>query len=228
MAIVFQEPGAGLNPIYSLGRQVAESVRRRQGLGRRGSWDAALDLFRLVQLSEPERVARQYPHEVSGGMQQRVAIALALAGRPQLLLADEPTTALDVTVQADILALLQRLRQQLGMALLLITHDLDIVAGMADEVGVMYAGKLVERGPAEAVLRRPLHPYTAALLACRPRLGQTARLRSIDGAGPPATQLPVGCRFRDRCMSRSQQCQLEPPLDQVEPAHWVACWHKNA
>jgi peptide/nickel transport system ATP-binding protein len=225
LAMVFQEPAASLNPIYSLGRQVAEAVRLHQRLRRRTAWSAALDLLRLVQLAEPERVARQYPHEVSGGMQQRVAIALALAGRPRLLVADEPTTALDVTVQAEILTLLRQLRAQFGMALLLITHDLDVVAQMADTVAVMYAGQIVERGPAREVFRRPLHPYTAALLACRPRLGQTGRLRSIDGMVPEATRFPTGCRFRERCAWRSDQCVREPALEEVEPGRWVACWH---
>jgi oligopeptide/dipeptide ABC transporter ATP-binding protein len=152
-------------------------------------------------------------------------IALALAGRPRLLLADEPTTALDVTVQAEILALLRRLRDQFDMALLLITHDLDVVARMADTVAVMYAGQIVEQGPAPRILQRPLHPYTVGLLACRPRLGQTGPLRSIEGTVPPATSLPAGCRFRERCAFRSDLCLQEPSLEEREPGHWVACWH---
>jgi oligopeptide/dipeptide ABC transporter ATP-binding protein len=225
LALVFQEPAACLNPLYSLGRQIAETVRVHQGLGRRVAWSAALDWLRMVQLTDPERVARQYPHEVSGGMQQRVMLALALAGRPRLLLADEPTSALDVTVQAEILVLLQRLRDDLGMALLLITHDLDVVGRLADQVAVMYAGKIVERGPTQEVLQRPLHPYTAALLACRPRLGQTGRLPSIEGTIPLPTAWPAGCRFRERCAHRTDQCGNEPPLEEREPGHWVACWH---
>ena len=225
MGLVFQEPAAALNPLYRLGHQVAEAVRLRRRLGRRAGWAAALELLRLVQLAEPERVARQYPHEVSGGMQQRVAIALALAGGPRLLLADEPTSALDVTVQAEVLALLRQLRDQLGMALLLISHHLDLVAGMADEVAVLYAGKVAECRPAAELWRKPLHPYTAALLACRPRLGRTGRLPVIEGAVPPATAYPTGCRFRERCPRQTEQCGQEPRLEERIPAHRVACWH---
>jgi peptide/nickel transport system ATP-binding protein len=225
ISMVFQEPAASLNPIYRLGRQVAETVRLHQRLSRAAAWKAALELLRVVQIADPQRVAHQYPHEVSGGMQQRVMIALALAGRPRVLLADEPTTALDTTVQAEILALLRQLRDRFGMALLLITHDLVVVAQMADTVAVMYASKIVEHGPAQHVLQRPLHPYTVGLLACRPRLGQTGRLRIIEGTVPRPTQLPPGCRFRDRCALASAQCLQQPSLEEREPGHWVACWH---
>jgi oligopeptide/dipeptide ABC transporter ATP-binding protein len=199
-------------------------VRLHRRLSRRSTWNTALDLLRDVQLHDAERIARQYPHEISGGMQQRAAIAMALAGRPRLLLADEPTTALDVTVQADILALLRRLRARHGMALLLITHDLGIVAEMADTVAVMYAGKIVEQGSVGPVFRQPLHPYTAGLLSCRPRPGQGGRLRSIEGTVPPATRFPAGCRFRDRCGYRGDDCLQEPPLLEHAPEHRAACW----
>jgi oligopeptide/dipeptide ABC transporter ATP-binding protein len=225
MAMIFQEPSASLNPIYSLGSQVAEAVRVLQGLARRTAWQGALDLFRAVQLQDPERVARQYPHEVSGGMQQRVAIALALAGRPRLLLADEPTTALDVMIQAEILSLLRRLCQQLGMGMLLNTHDLAAVADMADTVAVMYAGKIVESGPVDRVLHHSIHPYTAALLACRPRLGQQGRLPSVEGVVPPATHYPTGCRFRERCTFATEKCFKEPGIEESEAGHGAACWH---
>jgi len=225
MALIFQEPAASLNPIYRIGSQVAEAVHLHRRLGHRAAWDTALDLLRDVQMPDAGRVARQYPHEISGGMQQRAAIALALAGRPRLLLADEPTTALDVTVQAEILALLRRLRAQHGMALLLITHDLGIVAEMADTVAVMYAGKIIEQGSVERVFRQPLHPYTAALLSCRPRPGQVGRLLSIEGTVPPATHFPAGCRFRERCGYRGDDCLQEPPLVEHAPEHRSACWH---
>jgi peptide/nickel transport system ATP-binding protein len=225
LAMIFQEPAASLNPIYNLGSQVAEAVRLHRPLSQRGAWQAALDLLRDVQMPDPERVARQYPHQVSGGMQQRAVIAMALAGRPRLLLADEPTTALDVTVQAEILALLSRLRAQRGLALLLITHDLDVVSAMADIVVVMYAGHIVEQGPVRQVFQQPLHPYTRGLLQCRPRLGQTGRLPSIEGGVPPATHWPPGCRFRDRCPFRDARCFQEPPLEEPTPGRQVACWH---
>jgi len=225
LAMIFQEPAASLNPIYNLGSQVAEAVRLHRPLSRRGAWQAALDLLRDVQMPDPERVARQYPHQVSGGMQQRAVIAMALAGRPRLLLADEPTTALDVTVQAEILALLGRLRARHGMALLLITHDLDVVSAMADTVAVMYAGHIVEQGPVRQVFQQPLHPYTLGLFQCRPRLGQTGRLLSIEGGVPPATRWPAGCRFRDRCPFRDTRCFQEPPLEEPTPGRKVACWH---
>jgi peptide/nickel transport system ATP-binding protein len=225
IALVFQEPGIGLNPIYRLGRQLAEMVRLHQGLSRRAAWHAALELLAAVQLDNPGQVAGQYPHEISGGMQQRIALALALAGRPRLLIADEPTTALDVTVQKEILLLLRQLTSQLGMALLLISHDLDVVDQMADTVAVMYAGQIVEYGPVANVFHNPLHPYTEGLLACRPRLGQTGRLRTIDGVVPVATQFPAGCRFRERCSRRSDLCFTEPGLEEHKPGRWAACWY---
>jgi peptide/nickel transport system ATP-binding protein/oligopeptide transport system ATP-binding protein len=225
MALVFQEPASSLNPICTIGSQLAEVVRLHRALSRRGAWTTTLDLLGDVQLSDAERVARQYPHELSGGMQQRVVIALALAGRPRLLVADEPTTALDTTVQAEILALLRRLRAEHGMALLLITHDLGIVAEMAETVAVMYAGKIVEQGPVADVFRAPLHPYTAGLLSCRPRPGAAGRLRSIEGVVPPATVWPEGCRFGPRCPQRTEQCIREPPLEEHRPGHVSACWH---
>jgi oligopeptide/dipeptide ABC transporter ATP-binding protein len=227
IGIVFQEPAASFNPIYRLGAQLAEVIRLHHGVGRNAAWAAGLEWLRRVQLSEAERVARQYPHEVSGGMLQRVAIAMALAGKPRLLIADEPTTALDVTLQAEILALLRQLTRELGMALLLITHDLDIVRTAANTVAVMYAGRIVEHGSIGQVLQRPLHPYTAALLACRPRLGQTGRLPSIEGNLPPATQIPAGCRFYERCSFRTEQCRQEPPLEEHSAGHGAACWHSD-
>jgi peptide/nickel transport system ATP-binding protein len=227
LALVFQEPSSSLNPIYTLGSQVAEVVRLHRRLGRRATRDVTLELLRNVRLDHPERVARQYPHEVSGGMQQRVVLAMALAAQPQLLVADEPTTSLDVTVQADILDLLRDLRARLGMALLLISHDLEVVTAMTETVAVMYAGRIVEQGPVRQLFRQPLHPYTAALLACRPRLGQSVRLQSIEGTVPPATRFPSGCRFRDRCPLASEVCLNEPALSVQQPEHRVSCWHTD-
>lgn len=224
MALIGQNPAASLNPLYSLGSQVAEVVRVHQRLSRRGALVAALALLREVQLGDGQRVARQYPHEVSGGMQQRVVIAMALAGRPRLLLADEPTSSLDRTVQAEILSLLRRLRAQHQMALFLISHDLDVIAAMTETVAVMYAGKIVEHGPVSAVFGQPLHPYTAGLLQCRPRPGETGRLKTIEGVVPALTKLPVGCRFRERCMYRDDRCHIEPPLEEKEASHSAACW----
>lgn len=224
IAHIGQNPAAALNPLYSLGSQVAEVVRVHQHLSRRSAWRAAIALLREVQLSDPERVARQYPHEVSGGMQQRVVIAMALAGRPRLLLADEPTSSLDRTVQAEILQLLRRLRSQHRMALMLISHDLDVIAAMTETVAVMYAGKIVESGPVSAVFGQPLHPYTAGLLQCRPRPGETGRLKTIEGVVPSLTKLPPGCRFRERCAYRDDRCHLDPPLEDKEASHSAACW----
>jgi oligopeptide/dipeptide ABC transporter ATP-binding protein len=227
IALVFQEPSASLNPIYTLGSQVSEVVRLHCRQSRRTAWHTALDLLRAVQLAEPDRVARLYAHEASGGMLQRVVIAMALAGQPRLLIADEPTASLDVTVQADILILLRSLRASLGMALLLITHDFAIVGQMADAVIIMYAGKIVETGSLREVFEHPRHPYTAALLRCRPRPGHAGRLPTIEGSVPPATRLPAGCRFRERCPYQSEHCREQPPLVADSPSHEAACWHSD-
>jgi oligopeptide/dipeptide ABC transporter ATP-binding protein len=225
VAMIFQEPMTALNPVLTVGTQIAEVVRQHRGLDRRAAHAAATDALRLVEIPDPERRVDEYPHELSGGMRQRVMIAIALACRPRLLIADEPTTALDVTIQAQILDLLTNLRAQLGMALLLVTHDLGIVAERADEIAVMYAGRLVERGPVAAVFARPLHPYTAALLRSLPRLGASvARLQTIPGNVPPLSALPSGCRFRDRCALAIPACaETVPLLTQYEPNHSVAC-----
>lgn len=225
IGVVFQESAAALNPIYSVGSHLVEAIRLHRPLSRRAAGTAALDLLREVQLPDAKRIARQYPHELSGGMAQRVGIALALAGQPRLLIADEPTSALDAAIQAEILDLLRRLQVQHNMALLLISHDLDLVARMANRVAVMYAGKIVEHGPLEKVFASPLHLYTEGLLNCRPRLGQRERLRSIDGIVPPATHWPTGCRFRPRCPYQTEECAEEPELIEHEPERWAACWH---
>jgi oligopeptide/dipeptide ABC transporter ATP-binding protein len=227
ISMIFQEAAASLNPIYTVGSRLAETVRLHRGSGRRAAWRTTLDLLRDVRLEPPDRMARRYPHELSGGMQQRVAIALALAGQPSLLVADEPISALDATSQKEIVDLLAELSRRHAMALLLISHDLDLVAQMADTLAVMYAGKIVETGPAVQIFQAPLHPYTAALLACRPHIGNSGRLRGIPGMVPPATDYPAGCRFRDRCVFADGECVREPPCQEHQPGRWAACWHHD-
>ena len=223
VSYIFQEPGASLNPVFRVGNQIKEALK----LHRR---DAATDeevvrLLKLVGIPAPESRRRDYPHQLSGGMQQRVMIAMALASHPKLLIADEPTTALDVTIQAQIIELLAELKQQLGMSMLLITHNLGIVGDIADRVAVMYAGQIVELAPARALLSRPLHPYTQALINSVPKLGGTAqRLTAIPGAVPNPAAFPPGCRFHPRCAKAQSDCsQNAPQLVEVEPQRWVRC-----
>jgi len=200
IAMVFQEPMTALNPVYSIGEQVAEAVELHQGLGGKSAWDAAIGALRRVGIPDAPRRSRDYPHQLSGGMRQRVMIAMALSCRPALLIADEPTTALDVTVQRQILELLRAIQVETGMSILLITHDLGVVAEAADDVYVMYAGRIVEHGPVAEVLAHPLHPYTQGLLRCMPRLSQRKkRLEVIPGAVPDPRCLTSGCRFHLRC-----------------------------
>jgi oligopeptide transport system ATP-binding protein len=223
VSYVFQEPGASLNPVFRVGNQIKESLKLHRP-------EAATDaevvrLLKLVGIPAPETRIRSYPHEMSGGMQQRVMIAMALAPQPKLLVADEPTTALDVTIQAQIIELLGRLRQQLGMAVLLITHNLGIVGDIADHVAVMYAGQIVETAPALQLLKRPLHPYTQALMNSVPTLNSDAnRLTAIPGAVPRLGAFPRGCRFHPRCPRAQPECSEKPPaLVEVEPRRWVRC-----
>jgi oligopeptide/dipeptide ABC transporter ATP-binding protein len=226
IAFVFQEPGASLNPVLFVGTQVAETVRAHRPLGRRAARMRARELLAAVGLSDPDRRLDQYPHELSGGMQQRVMIAIALAGEPRVLIADEPTTALDVTIQAQILQLLGDLKRRLGLAILFITHDLGVAAGLADRIAVMYAGRIVETGPARELLTQPLHPYTEALLAAVPRLDRpVVRLRVIPGQPPPATRWPAGCRFHPRCPHAWERCRAaEPELVPAGTARAARCW----
>ncbi len=226
VSMIFQEPMTSLNPVYTVGNQIAEAVGLHQDLSAQAATDRAVEMLRLVGIPAPERRARDYPHHMSGGMRQRVMIAMALSCDPQLLIADEPTTALDVTIQAQILELMGDLRDRLGMAILLITHDLGVVAGMVDEVAVMYAGRVVDRGPVESVFRSPQHPYTEALLRSIPVLGMTQAepLQVIQGVVPSPLHWPAGCRFASRCEHAFDRCTAEdPPLlaagDQV-----AACW----
>jgi peptide/nickel transport system ATP-binding protein len=225
VAMIFQEPMTSLNPVFTVGEQIAESLRHHRGASRRDAHARAVDLLRQVGIPAPEDRVDRYPHEMSGGMRQRVMIAMALACDPELLIADEPTTALDVTIQAQILDLLARLRRERGMAVLLISHDLGVIAETCDRVVVMYAGKVVESGPAADVLRAPRHPYTAGLLRSLPGdPGQGRRLATIPGMVPPLTRLPPGCRFRDRCDRALELCaRQEPPLASLDPGRAAAC-----
>ena len=233
VSYVFQEPSASLNPVMRVGQQIKEALklhRNRQVQANDSSANGSLDaevirLLKLVHIPEPESRARNYPFEMSGGMQQRVMIAMALASRPALLVADEPTTALDVTIQAQILELLMELKQKLGMSILLITHNLGIVGDVADRVAVMYAGQIVEQAPARQLLERPLHPYTKALINSVPELfGDSARLSAIPGNVPRPGNFPHGCRFYPRCPTAKPECaNVMPELTEIEPGRWVRC-----
>jgi oligopeptide/dipeptide ABC transporter ATP-binding protein len=223
VSYVFQEPSASLNPVFRVGSQIKESLRLHRP-------DAATDdevirLLRLVGIPAPESRRNDYPHQMSGGMQQRVMISMALASRPKLLIADEPTTALDVTIQAQIIELLRELKETLGMSILLITHNLGIVGDIADRVAVMYAGQMVEMAPARELLARPLHPYTRALMNSVPKLGaEVERLNAIGGTVPQLGAFPSGCRFHPRCPKARPDCSVEPPqLIEVEPGRHVRC-----
>lgn len=223
VSYVFQEPGASLNPVFRVGAQIKEMLHLHRPAA---ATDAeVIRLLKMAGIPAPESRLRAYPHEMSGGMLQRILIAMALAAEPKLLVADEPTTALDVTIQAQILDLLQDLRQRLGMSLLLITHNLGIVGQIADRVAVMYAGQIVEMAPARALLARPLHPYTLALIQCVPKLGAPpGRLLSIPGGVPALDAMPQGCRFHPRCPRARPECsRIAPQLIEVEPGRWVRC-----
>ncbi len=226
IAMIFQEPMTSLNPAFTCGDQIDEAVRLHQGLGRATARERTVEMLRRVGIPDPARRADEYPHQLSGGMRQRVMIGMALSCNPDLLIADEPTTALDVTIQAQILELLERLQQELGMAVLMITHDLGVIAGVTDRVAVMYAGKIVEMGQVEEIFAAPGHPYTRGLLASIPRLtGMQDRLRVIPGAVPDATRFPEGCRFHPRCPHADAFCrERAPALLDVTPGHAVACW----
>jgi peptide/nickel transport system ATP-binding protein len=228
IAMVFQEPMTSLNPVYTIGNQIAESLRTHEKLSRKAAIDAAVDMLRLVQIPNAERRVHDYPHQFSGGMRQRVMIAMALACKPQLLIADEPTTALDVTIQAQILELLASMQAKLGMAILLITHAMGVVAENAQRVVVMYAGKVVEEAPVEELFANPRHPYTQGLIRSIPRVDASAvgrqRLEQIPGTVPNLLNPPEGCRFAARCGFATDACRTaEPPLRAVGHDHKVAC-----
>jgi oligopeptide/dipeptide ABC transporter ATP-binding protein len=235
ISMIFQEPMTSLNPIYTVGRQISEAIALHQHLSRKDAMDGAIEMLRRVSMPEPEQRAHAFPHQLSGGMRQRVMIAMALSCNPKVLIADEPTTALDVTIQAQILDLIRDLRERLGTAVILITHDLGVVAENADRVVVMYAGRKVEEATVDELFDHPGHPYTKGLLGSIPQLetaalatGQRPRLTEIKGMVPSLAHLPRGCSFAPRCGYATDQCHAaSPPLEQSRPEHWIACWHED-
>ena len=229
ISMIFQEPMTSLNPVLTVGRQIAETVMVHQGASRRDAYRRAEEMLRLVQIAEPERRVHEYPHQLSGGMRQRVMIALALACNPEVLIADEPTTALDVTIQAQIIDLLRSLQQKLGMGIVMITHDLGVVAECCDRVVVMYAGRKVEEAPVAELFDRPLHPYTRALMASMPSMNTSAeRLAEIPGMVPAPSGLGQGCSFAPRCAYATERCRRETPgLDAHGADHVVACFEAS-
>ena len=236
IAMIFQEPMTSLNPVLTIGSQIAEVVLLHENVGRQQAWDKAIEMLRITRIPEPEQRAKEYPHQLSGGMRQRAMIAMALACNPKVLIADEPTTALDVTIQAQILDLIIDLQHKLGTAVILITHDLGVVAEVAQRVIVMYAGRKVEEAPVEELFARPQHPYTHGLMASIPRLtlmrgepaSNTERLQEIPGMVPALSNLPPGCVFAPRCAHAEKRCRdAYPPYEEKRPGHWAACWRSH-
>jgi peptide/nickel transport system ATP-binding protein len=236
IAMIFQEPMTSLNPVLTIGSQIAEVLLLHEPVSRQQAAAKAVDMLRLARIPEPEQRAREYPHQLSGGMRQRAMIAMALACNPKVLIADEPTTALDVTIQAQILDIILDLQRELGTAIILITHDLGVVAETAQRVIVMYAGRKVEEAPVEDLFTRPQHPYTHGLMASIPRLAlmrgeqedPAARLQEIPGMVPALTNLPNGCVFAPRCTHAEDRCrQAYPPYEEKQPRHWAACWRSR-
>ena len=230
ISMIFQEPMTSLNPVFTIGNQIAEAVRLHQGLSKKEALNKAIEMLTLVGIPVPARRVHEYPHQLSGGMRQRAMIAMALSCNPKVLIADEPTTALDVTIEAQILDLMRTLQRELGTAILMITHDLGVVAEIARKVVVMYAGKVVEQAPVEQLFGEPNHPYTQGLLQSLPRVdkdasGMKSRLQEIPGIVPSLLNLPPGCKFASRCPKVMAICEEEePPLEQVAPNHYSACW----
>ncbi len=227
ISMIFQEPMTSLNPVFTIGDQIAEAVRLHQGVSRKEAMDKAVDMLHLVGIPVPEERIKTYPHQLSGGMRQRVMIAMALSCKPDLLIADEPTTALDVTIQAQIMELLNRLQREMGMSIILITHDLGVVAETCDDVTVMYAGRVVEEANVNAIFQKPLHPYTHGLLNSVPGFNQEGtRLKTIPGLVPNLLRLPKGCRFQDRCPRVIGRCrEVEPELEEMSPGHFARCYN---
>jgi oligopeptide/dipeptide ABC transporter ATP-binding protein len=233
ISMIFQEPMTSLNPVFTVGNQIQETFRLHQGLSKKESLERAIEMLRWVNIPMAERYVGRYPHELSGGMRQRVMIAMALACRPEVLIADEPTTALDVTIQAQILDLMTKLKEEMGMAIILITHNLGVIAEMVKRVLIMYAGKIVEEAKTRTLFENPRHPYTIGLLKSIPRLGDKARFRKarlteIPGVVPSLYDLPPGCRFSTRCPSVADICrEREPELREIEAGHFCSCWLAN-
>ena len=231
ISMIFQEPMTSLNPVMTIGRQIGEAVRLHEDASKSAAAEKAIEMLRLVKIPEPAQRAREYPHQLSGGMRQRAMIAMALACNPKVLIADEPTTALDVTIQAQILDVMLSMQEKLGTSIVLITHDLGIVAETAQRVVVMYAGKRVEEAPVEALFEEPLHPYTVGLMGSVPRLSLAGadtrpRLQEIPGSVPSLVDLPEGCTFAPRCAFATDICRAEfPPCEEKRPGHFAACWH---
>ncbi|MGE5165349.1 MAG: ABC transporter ATP-binding protein [Sphingobacteriales bacterium] len=236
MAMIFQEPMTSLNPVLTIGSQIAEAVLLHEKISSRQAWQKAVDMLRLARIPEPEQRANEYPHQLSGGMRQRAMIAMALACNPKVLIADEPTTALDVTIQAQILEIILDLQRKLGTAVILITHDLGVVAETAQRVIVMYAGRKVEEAPVEELFAHPQHPYTHGLIGSIPRLpsmrgvnaGAGERLQEIPGTVPALSNLPSGCVFAPRCAHAEDRCRAQcPAYEEKRPSHWAACWRSR-
>ncbi len=226
ISMIFQEPMTALNPVFTVGNQIAEVLTTHRHISKAEAISSAIELLRSVGIPSPEKRVHEYPHQLSGGMRQRVMIAMAIACKPSLILADEPTTALDVTIQAHILELLSRIQAEMGMAMILVTHDLGLIAERAHDVAVMYAGRIVEQADTKELFADPQHPYTRGLMASIPKPGEEGRtrLRTIAGTVPRLHDLPVGCKFSPRCDIKTARCEVEPEFVEIKPGHLVRCW----